>query len=62
MTDERRETAMTWAKFIVATALAAAMLYIHAYVKDLPLLLMGAPYLLMGVDLSRMPSIFGGRK
>ena len=51
-----------WAKFLVATILAAAMLYIHAYVKELPVFLMGAPYLLMGVDLSRITSIGGSRK
>lgn len=54
-------TAFEWIKFIVATALAGAMLYIHAYVKDLPVLLMAAPYLLMGVDLSKVVQI-GGKK
>lgn len=51
-----------WIKFIVATALAGAMLYIHAYVKDLPVLLMAAPYLLMGVDLSKVIQFGGGKK
>lgn len=51
-----------WIKFFVATALAGAMLYIHAYVKDLPVVLMGAPYLLMGVDLSKLPTLWGGKK
>jgi len=50
-----------WIKFLVATILASVMLYIHAYVKDLPVMLMGAPYLLMGVDLSKLVS-FGGKK
>jgi hypothetical protein len=51
-----------WIKFMVATALAGGMLYIHAYVKDLPVMLMGAPYLLMGVDLSKLPTLWGGKK
>lgn len=51
-----------WIKFLVATVLAGVMLYIHAYVKDLPVMLMGAPYLLMGVDLSKLISIGSGKK
>jgi hypothetical protein len=51
-----------WVKFLVATILASVMLYIHAYVKDLPVMLMGAPYLLMGVDLSKLPTLWGGKK
>ena len=55
-----KTTAFEWIKFLVATSLAGGMLYIHAYVKDLPVYLMGAPYLLMGVDLSKLP--FGSKK
>lgn len=49
------------AKFVVATILAGVMLYIHAYVKDLPALLMAAPYALMGIDFSKLP-VIGGKK
>lgn len=47
-------TFFDWVKFIVATALAGVMLYIHAYVKDLPIVIMAAPYLLMRLDLSKI--------
>ena len=49
-------------KFIVATALAGAMLYVHAFIKDLPVIVMCAPYLLMGIDLSKVIQIGGGKK
>ena len=49
-------------KFAVATLLASAMLYLHAYVKELPVMLMAAPYLLMGVDVSKFVSFGGGKK
>ena len=60
MSREQKTSAMAWAKFVVASILAAAMLYVHAYVKDLPVILMAAPYLLLGVDLSKFITI--GRK
>jgi len=60
MSREQKTNAMAWAKFIVASILAGAMLYIHSFVKELPLVLLAAPYVLMGVDLSKFITI--GRK
>jgi hypothetical protein len=57
MSVEQKTTAMAWAKFIVASILAGAMLYLHSYVKDLPMILLAGPYVLMGVDLSKFITI-----
>jgi hypothetical protein len=51
-----------YVKFVVATALAGVMLYIHAYVKDLPSVLLMAPYLLMPIDISKLAAFFGRDK
>ena len=61
MADETKVNALTWAKFIVATLLCGSMLYIHAFIKDLPLLLMALPFALMGLDVSKVIQI-GGKK
>jgi hypothetical protein len=54
MSDDGKQSAMVWSKFIVATIMALATLGIHAFVKDLPVLVMAAPYAIMGlkIDLS----------
>lgn len=57
MSEEAKTSAMAWAKFIVASILAGAMLAIHAFVKDLPIVLLAAPYILLGVDLSKFLTI-----
>ena len=49
-------------KFIVATILACAMLAIHAFVKDLPVMLMVLPYFLMGIPPETIGRFFGGLK
>lgn len=49
-------------KFVVATLLAAGMLVIHAFYKELPVVLMCLPYALMGIDLSKVIQIGGGKK
>jgi len=62
MADETKATAMEWAKFIVATLLFCGMLYIHSFVKELSLILLSAPWALMGIDLGKIIQIGGGKK
>lgn len=52
---------MEWAKFIAAIILFGVMLYIHAFVKELSLILLAAPWALMGIDLGKIIQI-GGKK
>lgn len=61
MSDENKTTAMEWAKFIAAIILFGVMLYIHAFVKELSLILLAAPWALMGIDLGKIIQI-GGKK
>lgn len=62
MSDERKTTAMEWAKFIAAVCLFCGMIYIHAFIKELSLILLAAPWALMGIDLGKIIQIGGPRK
>lgn len=51
---------LEWAKFIVGAIFFACMLYFHVYVKELHILLLAMPGLLMGIDPTKF--IGGGKR
>jgi hypothetical protein len=54
MAEDQKVSLFRWVQFVVGCIIAAGLFYIHAYVKDLPALVLAAPFLLMGVK----PSMF----
>jgi hypothetical protein len=49
-------------KFVVAASLFLVELYIHAYVKELNVFILGAPWAIMGVDPDKLASMIRGKK
>lgn len=60
MTDQQKLNAFRAAQFVVGCILLGAELYIHAYQKELHVLILALPFALLGVDPTRF--IGGGKK
>lgn len=66
MTEDKKATAMEWAllafniiKFIIASALFAYMLYIHASVREVSIFAMAIPGMIMGARLDKLLEYVG---
>lgn len=45
-------------RFVIGVMLFVGLIFIHAFVKELPVFLLGSPFLLMGIDLAKLAQVF----
>lgn len=62
MSENDRETAITWARLFIGSLLFAAMLYIHVAIKELPYWMYLFPGFLMGMRWEKLPFLKGNGK